>query len=139
MVAAALAGALWAAIVVLTLPAVVNAAAYLAGAGAAGTFTATAYTTDCSYSSTGDMCWTDTEGYLEPTNVETKWAGEVPMGTTFPVRLPAWNWGPGTPLALDTGLAVYTGLICGLIQLLAWGGLGYVAYRKVRSGQLRWR
>jgi hypothetical protein len=130
---AALAGAAWAGVVVLTLPPAVNAVAYLAGAGRPATFVATGYDSGCSYGSvSGDTCWSQSTGYLEPGDVPATWPGDVPPGSVLRVRLPVLNWGPGTPLLYNTGLALLAGLTCAVLQLLCWGGLGRAAYQVLR-------
>jgi hypothetical protein len=134
-----LAGVVWAILVFCTLVPMVDAVAYLAGAGRTGTFTVTGYSTSCSSSPAGGSCWSQPVGYLEPGGATATWPDDAAVGTTFPVRLPLWNWFPGTPPLFTTAFAVITMLCCGMIQLLCWGGLGCAAYRTIPGGPFRFR
>jgi hypothetical protein len=129
MLAASVAGAIWAVFVFFTFVPTVDAVAYLAGAGRDGTFTVTGYSTSCTYSTTGSSCWSQADGYVEPGGAAATWPGDAPAGATFPVRLPLLDADPGTPVLFTTGLAVLVALWGGAVQLLCWGGLWYAAYR----------
>ena len=132
MLAVAFAGAVWVAFVFFSFVTTLNAVAYLAGAGRDGTFTVTGYSTACSYSVTGDSCWSEADGYLEPGGVTATWPGGPPVGATFPVRLPLLSWGMGTPMLFTTGVAVFAVCWGGALQLLCWGGLWYAAYQMLK-------
>jgi hypothetical protein len=122
-----------AAFLVISFVIMVNAIAYLAGVGRPGTFTATGHSTVCSGSPTGSSCWTEVDGYVEPGNVSASWPGDVQIGDSFPVRLPLWDSGLGTPVLFNTGTAIFVAFIFGALQLFTWGGIGYAAYRTIRS------
>jgi hypothetical protein len=119
----------WMCLAVFTLPDAVDAAAYLAGAGGHGTFTADYSNESCSYGTNGtiSVCSTTTYGYLDPGHVSALWPGEV--SGSFPVRTPLWTWGIGRLLLIDGVMAVIESLIVGFIDL----GLVFVAYRGYRA------
>jgi hypothetical protein len=104
-------------VTVATLPAQVNAYAYVAGAGKSVTFMPQSYSLSCSRGR-GGGCSTVTSGVLEtdpPSSVV--WNGQVPLGQPFGVREPVWA-GWTTPM-LMSGNTAAVGIGGGLIFDLA--------------------
>jgi hypothetical protein len=107
-------------IVVLVLPLLVNAIAYLAGAEGSDTFNPASYSQQCHKGS----CHTVTQGYLSGSGEQVTWPHDVPLGVPFSVRVPVWGWGLGHDPIPGTGTAVgflFMGLIgCGLAFLILY-------------------
>jgi len=86
------------------LPVLVNAAAYLAGAGRSVMFMPTSTHEDCGRHG---QCSIVTNGFLQnPARTPATWPGQVPLGKPFPVRQPAWAWGWGSHLITSELTAV---------------------------------
>jgi hypothetical protein len=95
---------------VIFLPGEVNGVAYLAGVESHDTFNPVNYAQACSKGS----CSTVTEGFLSRSGAEVTWDAQVPLGQSFPVRVPVWNWGIGHSLISSDGRAI-AGLVLGLV------------------------
>ena len=78
---------------VASLPGLIDGVAYLAGAESSTTFTPTSYGQDCGRSG----CHTVTDGVLS-NGASATWNSEVPLGDSFSVRVPMWDWGFGSAL-----------------------------------------
>jgi hypothetical protein len=102
------------AVAVISVPAVVDGVAYLAGAGNTVTFDPVSYQTSCSSGS----CQTGTDGILETggAGVQATWPDVVPLGRPFQVREPVWRWGLGLALISSDGIAVIAIVISVLIE-----------------------
>ena len=98
------------------LPAEVNAWAYVVGAEHQDTFHAVSYSRNCSPGN-GRMpnsnCITVTEGYLSDSGVHVTWTSQVPLGQSFGVRDPLWDFGTGRNLISGDGSAIPT-IVAGL-------------------------
>jgi hypothetical protein len=101
-------------VAVVSVPAVFDGAAYLAGAGNTVTFDPVSYQTNCYRYG----CQTSTSGILETggTGVDATWPDKVPLGKPFQVREPVWRWGLGEALINSDGIAVAAVLISLLIE-----------------------
>jgi hypothetical protein len=104
-------------VAVVSVPAVFDGVAFLAGAGNTVTFDPVSYQTNCDQYS----CQTGTDGILETggtggTGVEATWPDKVPLGKPFQVREPVWRWGLGGALIDSDGIAVAAVLISLLIE-----------------------
>jgi hypothetical protein len=77
-------------VAVVSMPAVADAVAYLAGAGKTVTFDPVSHQTNCDRYS----CGTVTDGILETggAGVSASWQDVVPLGRPFQVREPVWRW-----------------------------------------------
>jgi hypothetical protein len=119
-------------VAVVSVPAVFDGVAYLAGAEHTVTFDPVSYQTNCDQYS----CQTSTDGILETggTGVEASWPDVVPLGKPFQVREPVWNWGLGGALIDSDGIAV--GAV--LISLLIEGAAVLVVVRLVQLTR-NWR
>jgi hypothetical protein len=129
------AGALMiAAIAVVSVPAVVNGVAYLAGAEKTVTFTPVSHETVCH---TRGGCETVTEGVMETggRGTEATWPHEVPLGKPFPIRQPLWSWGLGASLIDSPAIAVVAIVVSLLIEV----GSVFIAVRLARRVRNRWR
>jgi hypothetical protein len=104
-------------VAVVSVPAVVDGVAYLAGAGHTATFDPTSYQTTCDRVS----CQTSTDGILETggTGVEASWPDVVPLGRPFQIRAPVWRWGLGLALIDSDGTAVIAVVISLAIEAFA--------------------
>jgi len=113
-------------VAVISVPAVVDGVAYLAGAENTVTFDPVSYQTNCDQYS----CQTVTEGIMETggTGVEAAWPDVVPLGKPFQIREPVWRWGLGEALIDSDGIAV--GAV--LISLLIEGAAVFVVIYLVR-------
>ncbi len=82
-------------VAVVTIPAPVNAVAYLAGSGRTATFDPLSHQTNCTQYS----CETSTDGILETggAGMSATWPNVVPLGRPFQVREPTWKWGQPRP------------------------------------------
>ena len=101
-------------VAVVSVPGVVDGAAYLAGAGRTVTFDPVSYQTNCDRHS----CQTSTDGILETggPGVNAAWPAVVPLGTPFRIREPGWRWGLGLALIDSDRTAVIAVLISLLIE-----------------------
>ena len=115
---------------VVSVPAVIDGAAYLAGAGRSVTFDPVSYQTHCDQYS----CQTSTEGILETggPGVDATWPAVVPLGRPFQIREPLWRWGLGQALIDSDGTAVAAVLISLLIEGFAVVVAIYVVMRARR-------
>jgi hypothetical protein len=95
---------------VIFLPGEVNSVAYLTGVESHDTFNPVNYAQACSRGG----CSTVTEGFLSNSGANVTWDSQVPLGRSFPVRVPVWNWGIGHSLISSDGRAV-VGLVIGLV------------------------
>jgi hypothetical protein len=119
-------------VAVVSVPAVVDGTAYLAGAGRTVTFDPISYQTNCDRYS----CGTITDGILETggAGVSASWQNVVPLGRPFPVREPVWRWGLGLAL-IDSDK---TAVIAVVVSLLIEGGAVLVLVKLVRLAR-NWR
>lgn len=101
-------------VAVLSVPAVFDGAAYLAGAGKTVVFVPAYHDTTC----TQYDCQTSTIGILETggAGVQATWPDVVPLGRSFRVRQPMWRWGLGEALINNDGIAVAAILISLLME-----------------------
>lgn len=122
------------AIAVVSVPAVVNGVAYLAGAEKTVTFRPVSHETVCH---TRGGCETVTEGVMETggQGTEATWPHVVPLGKPFPIRQPLWSWGLGTVLIDSPAIAVVAILVGLLIEV----GAVFIAVRLARRVRNRWR
>jgi hypothetical protein len=90
-------------------PQLVNAVAYLAGAGSTATFTPTSYAQSCN----STVCGTD--GTLKISGgVAATWPERVTLGQPFQVRVPVWNaW--GQPWGLIDGPTAAGNITAGIL------------------------
>jgi hypothetical protein len=95
---------------VVFLPGEVNSVAYLTGVERHDTFNPVGYAQACSRGG----CSTVTDGFLSSSGAEVTWDSQVPLGRSFPVRVPVWKWGIGHSLLSGQGQAI-AGLVVGLI------------------------
>jgi hypothetical protein len=102
------------AVAVVSVPAVVDGVAYLAGAGNKVTFDPVSYQTSCNQVN----CQTSTDGILETggAGVGATWPAVVPLGKPFKIREPIWRWGLGLALLDSDGIAVTAVVISLLIE-----------------------
>ena len=119
-------------VAVVSLPAVVDGVAYLAGAGRTVTFDPLSYQTNCDRYS----CGTVTDGILETgsAGVSASWQNVVPLGRPFQVREPVWRWGLGLAL-IDSDK---TAVIALVVSLLIEGFAVLVVVSLVRLAR-NWR
>jgi hypothetical protein len=101
-------------IAVVSVPALVDATAYLAGAERTVTFDPLSYQTNCDRYS----CGTVTDGILETggAGISASWQNMVPLGKPFQVREPVWRWGLGLALINSDKTAVTAIVVCLLIE-----------------------
>jgi hypothetical protein len=106
------------AVAVVSVPAVVNGVAYLAGAEKTVIFDPVSHETVCH---TRGGCETVTEGIMETggPGTEATWPHEVPLGKPFPIRQPYWQWGLGAALIDSAVIAVVAILVSLLIEAFA--------------------
>jgi hypothetical protein len=119
-------------VAVVSVPAVVDGTAYLAGAGRTVTFDPVSHQTNCDRYS----CQTVTDGILETGGAGTSasWPDVVPLGRPFQVREPVWRWGLGLAL-IDSDK---TAVIAVLLSLLIEGFAVLVVVKLVRLTR-NWR
>jgi hypothetical protein len=122
------------AVAVVSVPAVVNGVAYLAGAEKTVTFDPVSHETVCH---TRGGCETVTEGIMETggQGTEATWPHEVPLGKPFPIRQPYWQWGLGAALIDSAVIAVVAILVSLLIQAFAV----FLVVRLISRVRRRWR
>ncbi len=120
-------------VAVVSVPAVVDGTAYLAGAGRTVTFDPVSYQTTCDRYS----CQTITDGILETggAGISASWQNVVPLGRPFQVREPVWRWGLGLAL-IDSGK---TAVIALAVSLLIEGLAVLVVVKLVRLARNRRR
>jgi hypothetical protein len=101
-------------VAVVSVPAVVDGAAYLFHAGKTVTFDPVSYQTNCDRYS----CGTITDGILETggAGVSASWQVVVPLGKPFQVREPVWTWGLGAALVDSDKTAVIAIAVSLLIE-----------------------
>lgn len=101
-------------VAVVSVPAVVDGTAYLAGAGRTVTFDPISHETNCEQYS----CNTTTVGILETggAGVSATWQNVVPLGRPFQVREPVWRWGLGLALIDSDGTAALAIGLCLLME-----------------------
>lgn len=91
---------------IAVLPGFVDGVAYLAGAENTATFVPASYGQQCSRSG----CSTITNGYLATSDggvgAPVTWPGDVPLGQSFQVHEPLWDWGFGSQLIDGDGSAI---------------------------------
>ena len=122
------------AVAVVSMPAVVNGAAYLAGAEKTVIFDPVSHETVCH---TRGGCEVVTEGVMETggQGTQASWPHEVPLGKPFPIRQPFWQWGLGAALIDSAAIAVVAILVSLLIQAFAV----FIVVRLVIRLRGRWR
>lgn len=101
-------------VAVVSVPAVVDGTAYLAGAERTVTFDPGSYQTNCDQYS----CQTVTDGILETggAGLSGSWPNVVPLGRPFQIREPVWRWGLGMALIDSDPTAVIAVVISLLIE-----------------------
>ena len=104
-------------VAVVSVPAVVDGAAYLSHTGKTATFDPVSYQTNCDRYS----CGTITDGILETggAGVSASWQNVVPLGKPFQVREPVWTWGLGASLIDSDKTAVIAIAVSVLIEAAA--------------------
>ncbi|HUD78792.1 MAG TPA: hypothetical protein VMR00_13165 [Streptosporangiaceae bacterium] len=122
-------------VAVVSVPAAVDGAAYLAGAERTATFDPVSYQTNCDRYS----CGTITDGVLKTgggagAGVSASWQNVVPLGRPFQVREPLWRWGLGLSL-IDSSKTALIALIISLM-IEAWAVL--IVVKVVRLAR-NWR
>jgi hypothetical protein len=119
-------------VAVVSVPAAVDGAAYLAGAGRTVTFDPVSYQTNCDRYS----CGTITDGILETggAGISASWQNVVPLGRPFQVREPVWRWGLGLAL-IDSDK---TAVIAVAVSLLIEGFAVLVVVKLVKLAR-NWR
>lgn len=102
-------------VAVVSVPAVFDGVAYLAGGGRTATFDPLSYETSCSVRG---GCVTSTDGILETggAGIQATWPDVVPLGKPFTIRVPVWRWGLGEALISSDALAVAAVAISLLIE-----------------------
>jgi hypothetical protein len=101
-------------VAVVSVPAVVDGVAYLAGAEHTVTFDPVSYQTNCDQYS----CQTTTDGIMQTggAGVQASWPDKVPLGKPFQIREPVWRWGLGGALIDSDRTAVIAILVSLLIE-----------------------
>jgi hypothetical protein len=104
-------------VAVISVPALVDGVAYLAGSGRSVTFVPVSYQTNCYLGA----CQTTTAGILKTSGpgVEATWPQVVPLGQPFQVREPPWRWGLGEALSGSRGIAVVAVFLSLLVEAAA--------------------
>ena len=122
------------AVAVVSVPAVVNGVAYLAGAEKTVIFDPVSHETVCH---TRGGCEVVTEGVMETggQGTEASWPHEVPLGKPFPIRQPFWRWGLGAALIDSAVIAVVAIFLSLLIQAFAV----FIVVRVISRARARWR
>jgi hypothetical protein len=122
----------------VSVPAVVDGAAYLAGAGKTVIFDPVSYQTNCDQYG----CQKTTTGILRTggAGVSATWPHVVPLGRPFRVRAPVWRWGLGEALIDSNTIAV----VAVLLSLLIEGAAVLVLVKLIRLtrnwvGHRRWQ
>jgi hypothetical protein len=103
-------------VAVVSVSAVPDGVAYLAGAGNMVTFDPVSHQTDCSQYNGQYTCQTSTDGILETGGAGTQatWPDVVPLGKPFQVREPVWRWGLGGAL-IDSDRIAVVAVVIGLL------------------------
>jgi hypothetical protein len=119
-------------VAVVSVPALVDATAYLAGAEKTVIFDPISHQTNCDRYS----CQTVTDGILETggAGISASWQNVVPLGKPFPVREPVWRWGLGLALINSDSTAV----IAMVVSLLIEGAAVLVVVEMARLAR-NWR
>jgi hypothetical protein len=105
----------------------------VAGAESSSTFLPTSYGQDCGRGG----CNTVTNGVLA-SGASVTWPDQVPLGLSFPVREPTWDWGFGTQLIDGDGTAIVfiiVGLLFDGFSVFVLAHLGKLARRWLRHRQ----
>ena len=98
---------------VALLPAQANSWGYALGVEHQDTFDPVSYAQSCSALPRGGGCHVVTVGYLSRTGAHATWGVQVPLGQSFGVRDPLWDWGTGRTLTSGDGSAI-PNIIAGL-------------------------
>jgi hypothetical protein len=119
-------------VAVVSMPALVDATAYLAGAEKTVTFVPISHQTNCDQYS----CRAVTDGILETggAGVSSSWQAVVPLGKPFQVREPVWRWGLGLSLINTDATAVIALVVSLLIE-----GAGVLVVILIARLALNWR
>ncbi len=119
-------------VAVVSVPAVVDGTAYLAGLEKTVTFDPLSHQTNCDQYS----CQTVTDGTLETggAGISASWQNVVPLGKPFQIREPVWRWGLGLALIDTDGTAV---IAIGLSLLIE--GFAALVVVKIARLALNWR
>jgi hypothetical protein len=98
----------------VSVPAVVDGTAYLAGTGRTVSFDPLSYQATCDRYS----CQAITDGILETggAGISASWQNVVPLGRPFQVREPVWRWGLGLALIDSDKTAVIAVAVSLLIE-----------------------
>jgi hypothetical protein len=120
-------------VAVVSVPAVPDGVAYLAGAGSTVVFDPVSHQTNCTYYG----CQTSTDGILETggAGVQATWPAAVPLDRSLRVREPVWRWGLGEALIDSDGIAI----AAVLISLLIEGAAVLAVIRLVMLARNWWR
>jgi uncharacterized membrane protein (DUF373 family) len=119
---------------VASLPGLVDGVAFLAGAESSSTFLPLDYGQDCGRSG----CTTVTDGVLS-NGASVTWPDQVPLGQSFTVREPLWNWGFGSQMIDGDGGAIgmiIAGILVNIFGVLILVHLFKLARRWLRHRQL---
>jgi hypothetical protein len=119
---------------VASLPGLVDGVAYLAGAENSSTFLPLSYGQVCGRGG----CSTVTYGVLS-TGASVTWPDQVPLGQSFAVREPLWDWGFGAQMIDGDGSAIGTivaGVLFNLFGVFILVHLVKLARRWLRHRQL---
>jgi len=119
---------------VAALPGLVDGIAYATAAESTTVFTPLAYGQDCGRSG----CSTVTNGFLSD-GASATWPNQVPLGQSFTVREPLWDWGFGTQLIDGDGTAagvIVAGVLFDGCSVLILIHLFKLARRWLRHRQL---
>jgi hypothetical protein len=119
---------------VAALPGLVDGIAYVAGAENSSVFTPISYGQDCGRSG----CTTVTNGFLS-NGASATWPSQMPLGQSFTVREPLWDWGFGTQLIDGDGTAagvIFAGVLFDGFSVLVLVHLFKLARRWLRHRQL---
>jgi hypothetical protein len=117
---------------VASVPGLVDGVAYLAGAESSSAFLPLSYGQDCGRSG----CSTVTYGVLS-NGASVTWPDQVPLGQSFAVREPLWDWGFGAQMIDGDGAAIGT-IVAGVLFTSA-GALILVHLFKLARRWLRHR
>jgi hypothetical protein len=119
---------------VAALPGLVDGVAYVAGAENTSVFLPTSYSQDCGRSG----CTTVTDGVLN-NGANVTWPNQVPLGQSFLVAQPMWNWGFGSNLIDGDGTAggtIFAGVLFDGFSVLVLVHLFKLGRRWLRHRQL---
>jgi hypothetical protein len=125
------AGVVLLACVAVTLPAQVNAVAYLTDSTSTAAFLPRSYIQDCGR----DGCTTETAGILEGSGLAAVWPAGLPLDRAFPVQAPVWRAGFSRTLMTSDRAVGYTllGMIIDAAAVSTLSGYVLRLTRRLRS------